>query len=105
MMLPIFWFETADSDLDAITDYIGEHSIEVAERMWHRLRSSVLPLSEHPYLYRQSDRIPGLREIVAHPNYVVLYRVAADRIEVVNVVHARRQFPNVGSIKCSPLPL
>ena len=52
MMLPIFWLETADSDLDAITDYIGEHGIEVAERMWHRLRSSVLPLSEHPYLYR-----------------------------------------------------
>ena len=76
MMLPIFWLETADNDLDAITDYIGEHSIEAAERMWYRLRSSVLPLSEHPYLYRQSDRIPGLREIVAHPNYIVLYRVA-----------------------------
>ena len=35
MMLPIFWLETADSDLDAITDYIGEHSIEAAEHMWH----------------------------------------------------------------------
>ena len=95
-MLPIFWLETADCDLDAITDYIGEHSIEAAERMWHRLRSSDLSLSEHPYLYRQSDRIPGLREIVAHPIYIVLYRVAADRIKVVNVVHFRRLFPNVG---------
>ena len=53
----------------------------------------MLPVSEHPYLYRQSERVPGLREIVAHPNYIVLYRVAASRIEVVNVVHARRQFP------------
>jgi len=40
-----------------------------------------------------SQRILGLREIVVHPNYIVLYRVAATCIEVVNVVHARREFP------------
>ncbi len=92
-MLPIFWLESADSDLDAITDYIGQYNIGAAERMWHLLRSCVLPLSEHPYLYRQSDRVPGLREIVAHPNYLVLYRVETDRIEIVTVAHARQQFP------------
>ncbi|EBK1959564.1 type II toxin-antitoxin system RelE/ParE family toxin [Salmonella enterica] len=92
-MLPVFWLESADADLGSITDYIGQFDVNAAERIWYRLRDSVLPLSEHPYLYRPSDRVPGLREIVAHPNYVVLYRVAATRIEVVNVVHARRQFP------------
>ena len=56
-MLPIFWRETARSDL------------------------------------RRIDRAPSLREIVAHPNYIILYRVTADRIEVVNVVHARRPVP------------
>jgi len=45
------------------------------------------------YLYPISDRIPGLREIVAHPNYIVLYRVAAERIEIVTIVHARQQYP------------
>lgn len=95
-MLPIFWLETADADLAEITDYIGLHNIDAAERMWNRLRSCVLPLSEHPYLYRASERVPGLREIVAHPNYIVLYRVAAARIEVVNIVHARREFPPRG---------
>lgn len=93
MMLPIFWLESADDDLSAITAYIGEHNTDAAEHMWRRLRSCVLPLSEHPYLHRQSDRVPGLREIVAHPNYIVLYRVAVDRIEIVSVIHARRQFP------------
>lgn len=92
-MLPIFWLETADADLAAITDYIGARNINAAEGMWHRLRSCVLPLSAHPYLYPISDRAPGLREIVAHPNYIVLYRVAAERIEIVNVVHARQQYP------------
>ena len=92
-MLPIFWLESADADLAAITDYIGRRDIGAADRLWHRIRRSVLPLSQHPYLYRSSERIPGLRELVAHPNYLVLYRVAATHIEVVNVVHARREFP------------
>ncbi|MFT4195096.1 type II toxin-antitoxin system RelE/ParE family toxin [Ottowia sp.] len=92
-MLPIFWLESADADLDRIIGYIAQRNYPAAERLWHRLRESVLPLAEHPYLYRQSERVPGLREIVAHPNYLVLYRVTATHVEVVGVVHARRNFP------------
>ena len=92
-MLPVFWLESADADLAQITEYIGQFDVTAAERLWLRLRDCVLPLSEHPYLYRQSERVPGLREIVAHPNYVVFYRVTATCIEVVSVVHARREFP------------
>ncbi|OUI88673.1 plasmid stabilization protein ParE [Acetobacter persici] len=93
-MLPIVWTEAADENLAEITERIGEDNISAAERMWLRLRSCVLPLSTHPYLYPISERIPGLREIVAHPNYIVLYRVTSSSIEIVNVVHARRQFPS-----------
>lgn len=92
-MLPVLWLESADADLAAIIDYIGERDISAAERMWHRLRSSALPLSEHPYLYSISTRVPGMREVVAHPNYIVLSRVASDHVEVVNIVHARQQYP------------
>lgn len=92
-MLPVFWLESADDDLAVITEYIGLHDIAAAERLWHRLRSCVLPLSEHPYLYAISERVPGLREIVAHPNYLVFYRVTSTCIEVVSVVHARQEYP------------
>ena len=94
MSLPIYWLESADDDLNHIITYIAQHNMFAAERMWDRFRSCVLPLAEHPYLYRASDRVPGLREIVAHPNYVILYRVAEIRIEIVGVVHTRRNFPN-----------
>ncbi|WP_246054694.1 type II toxin-antitoxin system RelE/ParE family toxin [Bartonella massiliensis] len=57
------------------------------------LEESVLPLAEHPYLYRQSEKVLGLREIIAHPNYLILYRVVANQIEIVAVVHARREVP------------
>ncbi|EPX8660772.1 type II toxin-antitoxin system RelE/ParE family toxin, partial [Shigella sonnei] len=39
----------------------------------------------------------GLREIVTHPNYIILYRVTASSIEVVNIVHSRRQYPGKNS--------
>jgi plasmid stabilization system protein ParE len=38
-------------------------------------------------------RIPGTRELVVHPNYLVIYRVAASAIEIINVLHARQQYP------------
>jgi len=92
-MLPVLWLESADADLDAIVQYIGRHNIDAAERMWHQLRNSVLKASEHPFMYRVSEKVPGTREIQAHANYRVFYRVAENHIEVVKVAHVRRNFP------------
>lgn len=36
--------------------------------------------------------MPDTREIVAHPNYIVVYRVLPDRIQVVEVLHSRQQY-------------
>jgi toxin ParE1/3/4 len=92
-LLPIVWRKTARDDLAQIIRYIALENPLAAQRMKRLLEDAVLPLAKHPRLYRISERVPGLREIVAHPNYIVLYRVADDRIEVVSVVHARRHYP------------
>ena len=92
-MLPVLWRASARDDLAQIIRYIANENPPAARRMKRLLEEAVLPAAEHPYLYRQSERVPGLREIVTHPNYVVLYRVMANRIEVVNGVHTRREFP------------
>jgi plasmid stabilization system protein ParE len=41
----------------------------------------------------RTGRLPGTREIVAHPNYIVVYRVLIDRIVVEAVIHARQKYP------------
>ncbi|WP_345796649.1 type II toxin-antitoxin system RelE/ParE family toxin [Castellaniella sp. MT123] len=91
-MLPLFWSAAALDDLDEITTYIAEYSVHAAIDMHDLIESAVHPASEHPYLYRQG-RVPGTREIVAHPNYVIVYAVQVDRIEVVAVLHARQEYP------------
>lgn len=92
-MLPILWLPSARDDLRQIVAYIAKENIPAARRLKIRIETSVLAFSEHPYLYPPSDRVSGLREIVVHPNYIVLYRVATSSIEIANIVHARRQFP------------
>lgn len=91
-MLLIKWRRPARASLATIIRYIAERNLPAARAMRKRIEDAVLPASEHPYLYRPG-RIPGTREIVAHPNYIVVYRVLDDCIEVVDVVHSRQQFP------------
>jgi toxin ParE1/3/4 len=92
-MLPIVWRASARGDLAEIVRYVAQVNPIAARRLRQVLMESVLPVSEHPYLYRQSQAVPAVREIVAHPNYIVYYRVTATCIEVVSVIHTRREFP------------
>jgi toxin ParE1/3/4 len=76
-----------------ILDYISERNEQAALRLFECIEQDLEHAAEHPYLFKSSLRVPGMREIVTHPNYVIFYRVTATCIEVVNVVHVRRQFP------------
>ena len=91
-MLPIIWRASARADLAAIIGYIAEQDIPAARRLKSHLESVVLPLAEHPYLYRPG-RVHGTRELVAHPNFILVYRVKADCVEVVSVLHSRQEYP------------
>ena len=92
-MLPIIWRPKAQDDLAGIIEYIAQDNPFAAKRMQQRLSDAVLPLSEHPYLFVRSSRMPSCREIVVHPNYILIYRVAAASIDVVRILHARQQYP------------
>lgn len=92
-MLPIVWSVNAEDDIAEIVHFVGERNPHAAEKLWNLLHDSVLPLSDHPYLYRRSERVPSTREIVAHPNYIVVYQVTADAIDVLRVLHSRQQYP------------
>jgi len=91
-MLPVIWNLDAIDDLKDITDYISEHNTWAARRLGAAIRASTGRLPQNPFMYRQSERIPGCREIVVHHNYIVIYRVDADRIRIMRVVHARRMY-------------
>ncbi|MCZ2157984.1 type II toxin-antitoxin system RelE/ParE family toxin [Bartonella sp. 220] len=47
---------SARNDLRQILTYIARENPPAARRMKKLLEACVLPLSEHPYLYRQRER-------------------------------------------------
>jgi len=89
-MLRIIWSSAAETDLLDIVAYIWERNPKAAWRLYDAVRESVVPLSEHPYLFKRSQRLPGCRELLVNRNYAVLYRVEIDCVRVVRVVHAMR---------------
>lgn len=91
-MLPVVWLDDSITDLTDIITFIAGENPSAARRLKARLDAAPLPLAEHPYLY-PVGRVPGTRELVAHPNYIIVYRVNIERIEVVNVLHARKEYP------------
>lgn len=91
-MLPIHWNARALDKLDDLIAYIAARDPAAAVQLQERIDATLLPVSEHPYLFR-AGRVPGTREIIAHPNYLVVYRVLSDRIQVLNVLHARQEYP------------
>jgi toxin ParE1/3/4 len=93
-VLPVVWHPEAEKDLLEIVAFVAEHDFQAAQRLSRLIYESAEPLAEHPFLYKVSERKPGWREIVAHPNYLVFYRVLSDRIQVEMVAHARQQYPS-----------
>ena len=91
-MLRLAWREQALDELDAIIDYIRQNNFRSAERMQDLFEACAERLTDHPYMYR-AGRIRGTREAVVHPNYILVYRVGSDAVEIVNVVHSRQQYP------------
>jgi toxin ParE1/3/4 len=92
-MLTVEWKASARQDLLEILAFIGEYNKFAADNLYERIEHDLERAADYPYLYKSSSRLLGLREIVVHPNYIVLYRVTVTSIEVVNVVHARCEFP------------
>lgn len=90
-MLPIVWRARARDDLAKIITYIAQENPAAARRLKASIQASVLPVAEHPYVYK-GGRVANTREIVVRPNYVVVYRVTASAVEVINVVHARQKY-------------
>lgn len=91
-MLPVTWSASALDNLTDIVTYIAERNPLAADRLKQLIEAAIVPAAEHPYIYR-SGRVPGTREIVVHPNYVLVYRIKVEAVEVLAVLHARQEYP------------
>ena len=91
-MYRLEWKPIAENDLLNIITFIAAESPVSAEHFALDIRARVEGLPAHPELYRVG-RQRGTREMVVHPNYLVVYRIVKTTIEILRVKHAAQQWP------------
>jgi toxin ParE1/3/4 len=91
-MLQIRWKPSARTGLAKIITRIAQENPDAAQRMRDLIEGCILPAAEHPKIFR-TGRVRGTREVIAHPNYILVYREHENCIEVVKVMHARQMYP------------
>ena len=92
--MTVFWTDAAYENLLAIRDYLAQTSPTFAEQMVDRLLRRSDQIGRFPQAgrvipeYQRAD----LREVVERP-YRVMYRILADRVDVLALLHSAQQLP------------
>ncbi len=87
------WKPAAIADRKRITAHIAKDNVMAAIDMADLLIAKALVLGEHPLMGR-AGRIKGTRELVAHPNYILFYRVVGSKVEILRVKDVAQQWPD-----------
>jgi toxin ParE1/3/4 len=87
------WSIFAQSDRDAIFDYIEADSPRAAIAVDDRIRTQAEILAQFPYSGRPG-RIEGTRELViSRTPYIAAYRIAGDTVRILRVLHGAMLWP------------
>lgn len=92
----ILWSPEAEQDLvDIWLNVAREASQATADHQLRLIDATATTLREWPFLGRdRSELLPGVRSLVAKP-YVVFHRVSSSQVEIVRVLHGRRDIDSI----------
>jgi toxin ParE1/3/4 len=92
----VIWSPEADKDLlDIWAYYARVASPEIADNLLREIDRIGDGIGENPLLSRQrDDLLPGLRSFIVRP-HVIFFRIGDGAVEVVRVLHGRRDFPTI----------
>ena len=83
------WTQTALRSVDEIAGFIAKDNPTRATRFVLELKDAVTKLQVHLGMGR-AGRVPGTRELVLHKNYIAIYRVRGDDVEILRLPHVTR---------------
>lgn len=87
------WSADAESDLDAITEYIARDNVLAAIEMRDEIEQRLALLSDHSEAGREG-RVTGTREMVlAGTPYVAVYQIGRGQVVILRVLHGAQKWP------------
>ncbi|MGA0594454.1 type II toxin-antitoxin system RelE/ParE family toxin [Enterovirga sp. CN4-39] len=91
--MKVSWAPSARADVKAAADYVAEHDRPAAARLAQRLTGAARTIAAHPGIGRVG-RLSETREFfVSGTPYIIVYRLADHRLEIVRVLHTSRLWP------------
>jgi addiction module RelE/StbE family toxin len=87
-----FWRPTATSDRRKIIAYIAEDSPKAAIELGDLFIQKAAQLDQFP-MQGRIGRVKGTRELVVHPNYILIYRILPQTVEILRVKHTAQHWP------------
>jgi len=88
----LLWTREAVRAREAIYDHIEAGDPAAALAMDTLFSAAAARLRKHPQLGR-NGRLPGSRELVVHPHYVLVYDIRDDALRILHLLHTSRQWP------------
>lgn len=89
MALKLRWSKRALGRLDTITAYIAKDNPTRAESFAKELRKKVTILKSHQL--GTAWQVFGTKQYVLHPNYIAIYRVVRDEVQILTILHAAQE--------------
>lgn len=87
------WTPLAAGQLESAYEYVARDSPGAADETIERTLLAVEVLERHPQIGRKG-RVPRTRELVVTGTpFLVAYRVKANQIEILAVLHGARRWP------------
>ncbi len=85
--MSIKWTRAALASVDEIAGFIAKDNPTRVTSFVQELQAAVTQLQAHPGMGR-AGRVPGTRELVLDKNYIAIYRVRGDDVEILRLHHA-----------------
>jgi len=94
--MKVLFAEPAESDLEAIGDWIAGNNPLRAASFVSELREACLQIGPRPHAYPivEHRRNDGIRRRV-YGNYLIFYRVTDSAVEIVHVLHGARDYASI----------
>jgi toxin ParE1/3/4 len=91
----------ADADVDEAGLFIAQNNLDTALRFYDAIDQTFREIRDHPTRWPRYEldhpRLSELRKrsVLGFDDYLVFYRIDADMVEIIRVLHGARDIPTV----------
>lgn len=91
----LLWTVPALNDLRAIADFIGRDNRPAARRQVNVIRATAMTLTRFSDAGRIGQSADTRELVIPRTPYILVYRISADAVQVLRVLHGRQRWPEL----------